>query len=535
MVSSFNKSKLKFVFITLFFNILFSTSFAQLNFKWLNEEKTIEFDNLESMRIIKENNAKILYTTAFNGNSLGFYDKIHNKNEFIFDKDQNIPLSSVCYLDLNDTIINISCEIDYNNKKVIVIANSINENQMKYNNDSKIISEIDFSKTKEFNFNRVTCTAKKQCEKILITYKYETISNNILYQANSLLYGFEVFDKNLNKVWGVNKDFDNLSDLGFHERNYILDNLGNVYASHEYSENKNNKNKPDNANSKFFLVYYPQNGSTIKHIETRLENEYHSINQQIAVNKNNDLICIGFFAPNGQKNVIGTFSKVYKNGLTDLQNSSFKQFDVKLMTKGLDEKTSAYVSKMISLGKDYEKYFTLDLSNIRFHENGDFDLIAEKKKLLIVKTTDAGYNVFDYEYTYDDLFLLRFDNSANLIWSKRIPKNQYLVNSNNMVGSYYSYLENDNINVLFNIANSHGSDNNLNEKSKTYLISIDKKGSETFHEISNDYKFSNTFCPMYTFDSKNGKFTVVRVLREKRGFFSGPWTINHTRIIFGEF
>ena len=90
---------------------------------------------------------------------------------------------------------------------------------------------------------------------------------------------------------------------------------------------------------------------------------------------------------------------------------------------------------------------------------------------------------YDYYYNFLDIIVTNIDTSGNVLWTKKIPKNQITVNDNGLYSSYVSGIVNDQLVFVFsdhpkNIHTSMAEKPMNNPKSsEVTIVSIDNVGN----------------------------------------------------------
>lgn len=312
------------------------------------------------------------------------------------------------------------------------------------------------------------------------------INNNASNPKSSI--GFLVYNTDLKKISAhLNKIG---AESGFYnETNYQIDNEGNVYALQRNFENKKDIEKHFER-SRLWLVYYPKNGDKPKSLLLLLNNDYFITSNQLSFNEKGDIICAGLYANPGTTSAIGCFSFVIDSSLTKIKSVHTKEFDVDFITKGMDQATKDRISKIAAKKQDFDDEYNYVPNKIHFKNDGSFDLIFEKFKLISVT-----YNLTTtMNYFYSDLFVLNYNTDGSIKWIQKVLKYENVIDNGCVTGSYLaSYDKNENMNLLFNLSKQNSN------KATTVLIKLDNKGNENFKEIVMDQKKAAIVCPKFSF------------------------------------
>jgi len=509
------------------------TSSTDYELKWDKGQQPFQHGYIDDLKIIDTNNEFIYYdlkTVKYAAIGSGEYyyrflvqqKRISGEYNFIDIQPQFLN-NKLSYL-ASETINNVFHVISYfNNKsqnKLIIFDQTFDQRKLLSNNDIHKIAEIDLKSKGElleysdmFN-NHGELHFVFNNGRFLLSYNCRTTIGTKYY--------FEVFARNLQYEWGAECKIIKDKDYNV-EKNYTIDNDGNVYAIQE---------REKYITQKFLVEFYPKDGSKIISLPLELENNGYFSAKQISVNKENNLICAGLYTSEKSDIASGAFSYIIEPKLAKVKVIHMQEFSQDLIKKGYEFKQKNEVIKKQMLKKDFDKKFNYNLNDIYFRQDGGFDVVAER---YFSETHVSGYSGnthTSYEFRFDDLWVLNFNPDATFKWIQKIPKYEYVFDKFDILGGYFLYHDkNENLNFIYN--NIH-SKNAINPRSRNISITVttklDKDGNETFKELINDKDISKIIVPKYIFKENNDGIILTQynplnfILNEKK----------YNNLIFGE-
>jgi len=234
--------------------------------------------------------------------------------------------------------------------------------------------------------------------------------------------GLEVFDKDLNKIWG------NEFKMPYTERqmnllDYAIDPEGNIYALvKKFHDDSNKDRKKKVINYHLELFKYEKNTKALTTTKINIGDTYIS-DVGLYINDNKEIYCAGYY-DKGKSNsgIDGVF--VFKT--TDIDNITDKNFyeiPVEVLNQYVKKKTQKKNNRKDKKGKaDYE---ALELRKLFFYEDGSLAVIGEQYYVKVHTSTSSKGSVrTTYTYHYNDILISKINASGNLEWMKKIPKRQ---------------------------------------------------------------------------------------------------------------
>lgn len=514
--SKINKCLLLVAFIC--YNSFSFNSFSQESMiNWGQAQEPFKTGLLSDVKIVKTDGNYIYYYCLTQSNAGIAFISIQNPNSFIVKYDKKTGSTSMLKLNFKVKEYNLKLLNYYNvdstfhvftyfhnkkQKKIYLFHETLNLENLVSNNDIAKISEIDLKDERGFSLDEDNMSVISDNNKYLFNYSFQTFKGRF--------FGKEVFDNKLTKEWG-NSQFA-LTEAGFNfESNYKIDNEGNVYAIQRNFEKEKDVYKHYDR-SRIWAVCYPKGGNTPSSLALILDNNYFVTAQALSVNEKNEVICAGLYAKPETESAIGCFSFVIEPLLAKIKSINTKEFSAQVLTKGLDYKKKDKNMQKILEKKDFEEDYGYDLSKIHFRKDGGFDVVAEKNKLILTTRRSGNSSVTQYNYYYDDLYVLTFNADGTTNWVQKVAKYEYVIDGNNLLGSYFlGYDNDDNMNFVFNLCNEQTASiikSSLKE-SKTVLISLDKNGNEKFKELVSEPDISKSICPRYSYKQDNENSIII--------------------------
>ncbi len=528
-----SKFFLLFVFVcTLSSNLNAQITSSNIDVKWSEELHPVKSRFMEDMGILKsdENYIYYLWNTDLGDTYNQFmwstsveylvkFDRKNNKNTLVELKlkTDRVKRNVIKVSLIGNSIHVISTLIDKKQKKCYVLDETVDMETFKLKNDAHKISEIDYNGIKGIDEKKIYVNFSIYKDRILFDYNFDSSIGSY--------YGFEVFNKPMSSEWKFKDKAQAGSGITF-EGQYVFDNDGNLYASLRNFENERDANR-HYERSKLFIKFYPKDGSQPKIQEVKLPGNKFVTAQQLAVNDKNELICAGLYAIQGNESAVGAFSVISTPRLQLMGSFNDKAFDNAFLTKGLNSKDAANLENKSADGKEFEEDFTYKFNNIHFRNDGGFDLVAEKCKLLIETIFNSQQGTtYRYYHTYDDILVLTCNSDGSFNWVQRIPKNQYVVNVYHFLGSYLlSYGQNDEMNFMYNLIKTNRFTKKPTDESKIVMLSLDSNGKESFKELFTDFKLTNSICPKFSVSLGESKYLISRINMN---------TIGKNTLFFGE-
>jgi hypothetical protein len=277
-----------------------------------------------------------------------------------------------------------------------------------------------------------------------------------------------VLDQNMKVLWSkivvlpyTNKLFDVL--------NFDVSNDGDVYIVGKLYNEKRKEKVKEKPNYKYQLLHYNATTENDNIIDIDIKDVF--INDlKVSVNKNNDVICAGFYSKKGIETVLGTYLTIV-DGKTKKIKSEFQQkFDFDFVTEKMTDSEIKKAKKLEAEGEETEmKHFVI--RDIIRKNDGGYILTAEQFLDTKANTLNATYT----QIYYDDILIVSISKAGGIEWKTKIPKRQFTsAESDNMV-SFATVFMNDKLYILFNESNSNITKNRFAKTNDLNLYSAMSK------------------------------------------------------------
>lgn len=237
---------------------------------------------------------------------------------------------------------------------------------------------------------------------------------------------FHYFDSNLQSKWERQIEFP-YKGKNFRIHKAQVNQNGQVFLLVKIyydREGKSNRNSPP---FRYSLVTFSGDSSSVEDYELSLGNKFIT-DINMFVEDERKIICSGFYSNLGTSSAAGTFFlKVNRDNQT-IEGKELSDFDPSF--------ASSFIESSRIRGKVELSDFKLD-HFVRFID-GSFGLVAEQFLIDEVCFQDFRTGMFtcNYFYYFNNIIVIKMDNSGEVIWAADIPKYQ---ESSNDAGYFSSY------------------------------------------------------------------------------------------------
>jgi len=241
-------------------------------------------------------------------------------------------------------------------------------------------------------------------------------------KRNFDVIGMEVFDKDLNKIWGSEFKMP-YTERQMNLLDYSIDPEGNIYALiKKFHDDSNKDRKKKVINYHLELFKYDKNSKALTTRKINIGDKYIS-DIGLYINENKEIYCAGYY-DNGNSNsgVDGVF--VFKtDNLDNITDKNFYEIPVEILNQYVKKKTKNKNNRKDKKGK--ADYKSLELRKLFFHEDGSITVIGEQYYLKVrTSTSSKGTVRTTYTYHYNDILVSKITPSGDLDWMRKIPKRQ---------------------------------------------------------------------------------------------------------------
>ncbi len=158
--------------------------------------------------------------------------------------------------------------------------------------------------------------------------------------------------------------------------------------------------------------------------------------------------------------VSGGFYAKY-NASLDQESLNFVDFEADFITQDWSERSKERLEKKNEKedkkGKENTKpnFYNYEIRELIVKPDGTTTLLAEQFYIRVVTTTTSTPNggtttTTTYYYYYNDIIALNFDENGELVWRTVIDKYQMSVNDGGYYSSFFTILQGNDINIIYN-------------------------------------------------------------------------------------
>jgi hypothetical protein len=158
--------------------------------------------------------------------------------------------------------------------------------------------------------------------------------------------------------------------------------------------------------------------------------------------------------------VSGGFYAKY-NAKLEQESLNFVDFEADFITQDWSERSKEKLEKKNEKedkkGKENTKpiFFNYEIRELIVKPDGTTTLLAEQYYVRVVTTTTTSANggtttTTTYYYYYNDIIALNFDENGELVWKTVIDKYQISVNDGGYYSSFFTILQGNDINIVYN-------------------------------------------------------------------------------------
>ncbi len=370
-------------------------------------------------------------------------------------------------------------------KKNYFYVQTVNMKTMRMNDDAKKMSTVDFDGSIAANSGAFDFELSRDKSKVLVI-------NTFPFKKNQpAKYGLSVFDKDFKKLYSKNVKLST-SDKLFDVQDFRIDNEGNVHVLGKLFFEKRKDTRKGEVNYQHQLLSYYDALERVEKNTIRVNDKYLN-DMQIAIDKNGDFACGGFYSSNASDNVDGTFWLKLDGETTEIISENYKEFDIDFITQNVKERVKKKLEKKEKKGKSIELY-KFQLDEIIFHGDGGAVLVGEQYYVSVLTSTDAnGRTTTTYIYNYRDIIVVKISGEGEIEWAEKIPKRQVSRNDGGFYSSYQLSIVKDKLYFIFNDNEknlTNEGDGKLknftgDKESLTVLVTMDDKGQQKKEALFN--------------------------------------------------
>lgn len=373
---------------------------------------------------------------------------------------------------------------DTKTKKNTLYLDEIDKSTLLPKKQEKVIGQIDFTGKGKRNRGSFQYRVSRDSSKILVLYA-------LPYDEDSPeKFGFTVLDQQLNLIWSKDITMPYRDEL-YDFESFRVDNQGNAYVlGLVYKEKRKDKRKGQ-PNYSYEILACRDKGNVIKQYPVSLDDRFLT-DMQIEILDTQNIICAGFYSEKGKMSIRGSYFLRVDASSAEIVHKSFKEFDIDFITQNMGNREARKAKR-----QEEPELFQFDLDKLLIGKDGSAILVGEQYFVETVTTTMrmAGGGMTtqtNYHYYYNDIILVKFSPSGDILWTQKIPKTQHTANDGGFYSSYCLVLAKGRIGFVFN-DNPKNLEAEKNEKASNYrprksvvvFVSVDQSGGMNKQPIFN--------------------------------------------------
>lgn len=259
-------------------------------------------------------------------------------------------------------------------------------------------------------------------KKLLISYRLYPESKN--EKKNYDVIGLQVFDENLNKLWGGEFTLP-YTEAIMDNSDFSVDSKGNAYLLAKVYDNESHKEK-DKSTGKpayhFEVMKFSKDSKKPQITQVAVDDNFIKETTLIENAMHEMIIACTYSKKSKGRGTDGIFlasldqdGKItkYKNGYYEFPKEELEKFE------------SARSKRKIEKNDDYEAP-NLKVRNVTVESDGSVFIACEEYYIIVTTTYDYATH-FTREYTtyyYEDMLGAKIDASGKFEWLRKIPKRQ---------------------------------------------------------------------------------------------------------------
>ncbi len=195
---------------------------------------------------------------------------------------------------------------------------------------------------------------------------------------------------------------------------------------------------------------------------------------------NGDILTGGIFSNEGMNGTGGLFFMSLDGTTKAVLSTSFKDFDLDILTANMTEKQAKKVEKNVERGDDVElPYFYIN--EFISQADGSVQMLAEERQIRSETRWTQGMNGMGpttyevFHFYYRDILVVNINREGEIDWVEKVAKNQHSVNDNGIYSSFATAIVADAIYLIYNDNRANlnysgtGRVAQMSSKSSTYI------------------------------------------------------------------
>ena len=286
---------------------------------------------------------------------------------------------------------------------------------------------------------------------------------------------------------------------GFQVEEFQVDNAGNVYLLGLTNLGKKRRRRQGPADYFYSLRVHPADGSAARSFKFRVPNVFLS-DLTFRPARDGKLVVAGFYSETATFNVRGSAYFRLDPTTMEIEAQQISEFDLEFRAAFLSERQARRASRDAERAEAIELP-NLSLDHLVLRSDGGALLIAER---FFVQRIDYNnnfggwdpvwgwntwnrryYNDVDYNFVYEDIFVINIRPDGTVEWANNIAKRQESIDDGGYFSSYVHAVTGTGIHFIFNDdpVNFSGTDNlrtyTPNRGGVIALATVDRDGNIT--------------------------------------------------------
>ncbi len=220
------------------------------------------------------------------------------------------------------------------------------------------------------------------------------------------------------------------------------------------------KRKDDIAAYTYHLLVFHKDGDTEDHPINVSDKFLQDVT--LAVAKDGDIVCGGFFGNKGVGSVRGSFFMRLDRDTKQIEHQSYKEFDNDFIKSYMTEKQAKKAEKRADRKGEDMEMFQFDMDEIILREDGGAVMVGEQYYVYQRCTTSSnGSQRCYWVHNYNDIIAINIDPEGEIEWATIIPKRQAFIERQYAIvignlpyrpvfASYAVAVKGENIHFVFN-------------------------------------------------------------------------------------
>lgn len=386
-----------------------------------NVEKIVGADK-DGYYTLKTTKTGTLVLEYFNGAT----NTIESSKELLMPSVQGTQTEFLKMYFLGGQLILFTQAFDNNRKQQVCYVQYINKDGT-LNNKPKEIGMVPPFKNQDCFYFQLS---EDQTKILLCYYKYFT-------KYGGELFTFKIFDATLTELYNKNVEMP-FKDREFTIEKYLLGKSNDIYMLVKAVEANAKKGAKANENApkvyEYIVSHYNTKKEEFKTYEMKLQKNIIS-SATMTLNDKEELIIMGFTGKKNSPEINGAFYKQINP-----RTYKFLEVDPKNEAVLFSPEFNLEFRKERNGGKEekIENFYKYNLNQLVFLKNGTAILIAEHAytSTQVISNPNSKQEEKYSQYFNNDIILAAADKDGKMLWTKRIPKNQF---SRDDEGRYLSY------------------------------------------------------------------------------------------------